>query len=64
MRFTVENMDAMLTFLQDEAAYLRKNHKGLFWADSKAAKLDTVAELVRTVRQDQQMAGLGGKRIG
>ena len=62
--FEVSKLDAMIKFLGDESAYLRKTHKGLAWAEIKAGKFDTIAETLPKVRQDQQMAGLDGKRIG
>lgn len=61
--FEVSKLDAMIKFLGEESAYLRKNHKGLAWAELKAVKFDGIAETLRKVRQNQQMTGLGGQRI-
>lgn len=62
--FEVSKLDAMIKFLGEESAYLRKNHKGLAWAELKAGKFDTIAETLRKVRQNQQMTGISGQRIG
>lgn len=61
--FEISKLDAMIKFLGEEAAYLRKNHKGLAWAEIKAGKFDTIADTIRKVRQNQQMTGISGQRI-
>jgi hypothetical protein len=61
--FTVSNLDAQIKFLQGEAEYLRKNHKGMFWAENKAAQFDLCAEAIRQLRQERQMTGMSGERI-
>jgi hypothetical protein len=63
MSFTVANLDAQIKFLRGEAEYLRKNHKGLFWAENKAAQFDLCADALREWRQERQMRGMDGKRI-
>lgn len=53
---TVEELDRHREFLLREAQQLRS--VGKRWAADKAEKYDKIAEVLRQVRQDQQMQGL------
>jgi hypothetical protein len=54
-------LDRHIAFLKEESSKLRP--MGAAWATRKADQFDKIAELLRQLRQDQQMGGIGGKRI-
>lgn len=62
MHVDISKLDRHISFLQSEAAYLRKLPNAR-WADGKAAQFDQIAEVLRQLRQEYQMTGIGGRRL-
>lgn len=61
---TLEELDRGIRFLADESARLRTSEQGKqYWALQKCRSMDDIAEILRKVRQSQQMTGMSGKRI-
>lgn len=61
---TIEEIDRGMKFLADEATRLRNSEQGKqYWALQKCKSLDDIREILRKVRQNQQMTGMSGKRI-
>lgn len=63
MRIDIEQIDKHIRFLQSQAKGLRERGNGAAWAEGHATSFDQIAELLRRLRQEQQMTGLGGKRL-
>lgn len=64
MTISLEELDRGIKFLADEAARLRNSEQGKqYWAQSKCKSMDDIREILRTVRQNQQMTGIAGKRV-
>lgn len=61
MPVDIATLDRHLQFLQREQSQLRQ--RGEAWSDRKADQLGEIAEVLRQVRQERQMTGMGGKRI-
>jgi hypothetical protein len=57
----VEKIDGHMRFLQREISRLVEI--GSPWASRSAAQLQEISEILRQLRQDKQMTGIGGKRI-
>lgn len=61
---TLEELDRGIKFLADEATRLRSSEQGRqYWAMQKCKSMDDIREILRKVRQNQQMTGMSGKRI-
>lgn len=61
--YDIQQIDKYIAFLRNEAASLRKRSTAA-WAEHNAVSFEKIAELLRTVRQAQQMQGMDGKHIG
>ena len=59
----IDELDRYLKFLQDQATRLRRSYPKERWAQSNADNFMAIHEILRELRQQQQMRGVGG-RIG
>jgi hypothetical protein len=64
MRVDIEQVDKHLRFLKAQANGLRSRQGGAAWAEANATQFDQIAEILRQLRQEQQMTGMSGERIG
>lgn len=64
MHVDINEIDRHLRFLQGQAKGLRERGRGAAWAEGHATQFDQIAELLRRLRQEQQMTGMSGERIG
>jgi len=62
MHVDISKLDQQLAFLQREVTRLHEMDTP--WASRNAMMLDGIAETLRCLRQEQQMTGMDGKRIG
>jgi hypothetical protein len=61
---TIVELDRGMKFLADETTRLRNSEQGKqYWALQKCKAMDDIREILRKVRQNQQMTGMSGKRI-
>jgi uncharacterized small protein (DUF1192 family) len=58
----VAKIDKQLAFLQREISRLVEIDAP--WASKNASMLQEIAETLRQLRQEKQMTGIGGSRIG
>jgi hypothetical protein len=63
MNLTVKELDEHMKFLQTEASRLRSMHSNASWAFDKADKMEKIGGILRDLRSEIQMTGLGGKKI-
>jgi len=63
MNIDVSKVDSQIRFLLGQAKGLRDRGAGAAWAERNAVAFDEIAELLRQLRQEKQMTGLGGKRL-
>ena len=63
MNLDIAQIDGHIRFLQGQAKGLRERGRGAAWAEGHATQFDQIAELLRRLRQEQQMTGIGGKRL-
>jgi hypothetical protein len=61
MTIEVARLDRHLAFLSSEISGLRKRPEP--WAARKADQWEALRQDLQRVRQDQQMTGVGGKRL-
>ena len=54
-------LDRQMAFLTDQSARLRKLQAR--WAEGNAEKFDEIRDTLRRLRAEQQMTGIGGKRL-
>lgn len=59
-RLDVAMLDRQRAWCLEEAKKLRLHNGSAAWARTKAEMLDGIAESLRVMRQDQQMAGMSG----
>jgi hypothetical protein len=65
MKLDLDKLDRQIKFLhtQAERLDLLQAHPGNQWAVRNADMLRGIAETLSALRREQQMTGLGGKRI-
>ena len=63
MIIDVARIDQQIAFLHEQAKKVQANNMGAKWANDIAAKYMAIAETLRQLRQEQQMTGIGGKRL-
>jgi hypothetical protein len=57
----IPKLDQHIEFLNGEASRLMGLRSP--WADRQAAKMKDIAEILRQLRQEKQMTGIGGKSL-
>lgn len=63
MKHDIALLDRQIKFLQEQAVRLRSGYATAQWAQAQANMFDGIRETLRVIRQEQQMTGLGGKRL-
>jgi hypothetical protein len=62
MHIDVAKIDKQIAFLQRETSRLVEI--GSPWADRNAALMQEIAKTLRQLRQEKQMTGMDGQRLG
>lgn len=62
MTIDIMALDRHMHFVEREEAMLRKRTET--WAQDKAESFKQLHEFLRRIRQDEQMRGMNGERIG
>jgi len=64
MKVDIAEIDKHIRLLKSQANGLRARQGGAAWAEANATSFDQIAEILRQLRQEQQMTGMSGERIG